>query len=962
MKRLMFFFAALAVLSCGRETLDPASYVDPFIGTDFHGHAYPGASAPFGMVQLSPDTRTDGWDACSGYHYSDSSLLGFSHTHLSGTGCADLGDILFYPSVKGLYKSDGSYVRPAHAFRHEDEKASCGYYAVNLNESGISVELTATPRTGVHRYAFHGNGEKYILIDLQHTLSTDEKVDRAELRQLSVDEISGMRRTQGWVADHQVHFYARFSVPFESCEIVSDRQALLTFDGEVREVTVAVGLSGVSEENARENCWTEVPELDFDKVRYAVETVWKEEMEDIVVEGGSDKERTCFYTACYHSKLTPNVMNDVNGEYRRSDDTIGHLPEGKNYYSTLSLWDTFRTWHPLQTLLDHEFVSDMVCSMLDMYKVSGELPIWPLASGETRTMIGYHAVSVIADAYLRGIGGFDPQEALAAMVRSSDINAKSSDLYTRYGFIPADMKKESASCTLEYAYDDWAIARMAEKMGRQEIADVYYERAMNYTNLFDGKTRFFRGRCLDGTWTEFSPFAVSRDFTEATPWHYRFFVPHDIHGLIQLFGGREEFNEALDNLFHLESDEMDISLVDVTGLMGQYAHGNEPSHNMAYLYSYSGQAWKTQKTVRELLADMYSDAPDGIVGNEDCGQMSAWYIMSAAGIYPVCPGSGELVMTSPLFNETRIRLANGKELRITADDVKNTYIGNVTFNGKKVEGTFITYEQLMEGGELHFTLVPEPVKASAGNSTEPYSLSRGSISSLPYTTSEFRLFDGKVDFDLASATEGAAVRYTLDGTEPDERSTLYERPFVLTSSATVKAKAFKEGCNPSRTSEFIASKADYLPGKEITGLKHGLSYRYHAGTFSSTAQVNEAAARQTPVRTGVMNNIDISGALDEDHFAYIFEGYLEVPEKGVWEFQTTSDDGSVLMIDGRKVVDNDFGHAAVSATGSAALDAGIHSFRLIYFEDYEGQELSWAWRLRGEKEFRKISDNHLYHN
>ena len=640
-KKLTFALLALGLLACAPRPAGPVDYVDPFIGTGYHGHTYPGATTPFGMVQLSPDTRAGDWDACAGYHYDDTTIDGFSHTHLSGTGCADLADILFHPTTREIVLHDGACVLQPYFFSHGDEKASCGYYAVELPGENIRVELTAAPRTGVHRYTFKGKGPRQVVVDLMHTIA-EEQVDMRELRTTAPDEIAGMRRTQGWVPDQYVFFSARFSEPFADVRLLGDKQAVLTFAPDTETLTIAVGLSSVSAANARLNSVAEVPELDFDAVHARAAALWREALGDIVVEGGSRDEMVNFYTAQYHTKLTPNLMSDVNGEYRRHDQRIARMPQGGAYYSTFSLWDTFRAWNPLQTLVNTTLVNDMIRSMLDMYDITGELPIWPLASGETGTMIGYHAASVIADAYLKGIRGYDAEKALDAMIRSSNINKKGSDYYVAQGFIPSNIKRESVSCTLEYAYDDWAIARMAGAMGRDDVAREYAQRALNYANVFDGSTCFFRGRGTDGNWSEpFEEFATGRDYTEATPWHYRFFVPHDVNGLAGLFGSREAFVRELDRLFTLESDEMQLDVSDVTGLMGQYAHGNEPSHHMAYLYNYVGQPWRTQELTRSLLHGMYAPTPAGIIGNEDCGQMSAWYIFSSLGFYHVCPGSNQ---------------------------------------------------------------------------------------------------------------------------------------------------------------------------------------------------------------------------------------------------------------------------------------------------------------------------------
>lgn len=953
MKKTLFLAMIMAMVSCSQAK--QTAEADPMTGTGFHGHTYPGATVPFGMVQLSPDTRTEGWDACSGYHYDDSTIIGFSHTHLSGTGCADLADILFHPSAAEPRKSEnGRYVIEPYPFSHRSENVEPGYYSVLLPESGLAVELTATAHAGVHRYIY-SDGGRFILIDLNHTV-TDETIDMSSLEEVSDTEICGMRRTQGWVNDQAIYFYARFSSPVTHIG-TAERQMLLEFSADTDTLTAAVGISAVSVENARMNLDAEVPELDFGHVRRQAAETWSSALSCIQVKGGTEKQRRIFATALYHTKLTPNVMSDVDGSFRRHDGSIAKVPEGRRYWSTFSLWDTFRAWHPLQTLLDTSFVSDMVRSMQEMYNASGELPVWPLWSGETGTMIGYHAVSVIADACLRGVRGFDAEAALKAMVRSSDINRKGSELYKEYGFVPADVKKESVSLTLEFAYDDWCIAMMAEALGHEDIAEEYRRRASSYANVFDGSTSFFRGRNRDGSrTTPFDIFSTGRDYTEATPWHYRFFVPHDVNGMIQLFGGRDLFIKALDDLFSVESDELTLDVSDVSGLKGQYAHGNEPSHNFAYLYTYAGQPWKTQKLTRELLDEMYDDTPDGIIGNEDCGQMSAWYVLTSLGLYPVCPGTGEFVLTTPLFEQAQMVLANGKTLTIKANNPqRNRYIRSVSLNGQPLTSTVVTYEQLMAGGVLEFTLCRRPVMDI--DLELPYSMTSGDEASVPYSTSAFSLFADSLEFTLGTATPGAEIRYTVDGSEPDSASALYDGPIKLHDSAVISARAFGDGFRPSRTVRFNAEKAEFIPGQQNTGLRNGVSYKFHDGRFASV----DAMRASEVTRTGTMPEPSIAGAGVEDYFGYEFEGSIDVPEKAVWEFMTKSDDGSVLYIDGRKVVDNDGSHAAVAATGRIALDKGLHRFTLLYFEDYEGEELSWGWRCSGDTEFRPVPADRLYH-
>ena len=529
------------------------------------------------------------------------------------------------------------------------------------------------------------------------------------------------------------------------------------------------------------------------------------------------------------------------------------------------------------------------------------------------------------------------------------------------GFIPSNVCRESVSCALEYAYDDWAVARMAEAMGRTETAREYDRRALNYVRVFDGATRFFRGRQADGGWSEpFDEFMAGRDYTEATPWQYRFFAPHDVNGLEQLFGGREAFVRELDRLFTLESPHEDAGLVDITGLMGQYAHGNEPSHHMAYLYSYAGQPWKTQELTRRLLDEMYAPTPEGIIGNEDCGQMSAWYIFSSLGFYPVCPGSNQFALTPPQFPKAVVRLANGRTLTVTANNPRrNTYIASVTLDGVPVTENFITYEQLMQGGELHFELRAEPDYARGTDAAaEPYSLTRGQVVSIPYTTQNVSLFTEPVPVALATTTAGAEIRYTLDGSEPDETSVLYAGPVVVDRSLTLKARGFKPRAAPSRTLTLQAEKAVFRKGLPGAGaaMRPGVAYACYEGVFSHVDEIR----RGKLVASGTMPEPSIADAPQEDHFGYIFNGWIRIPERGVWEFMTKSDDGSVLVIGDRKVVDNDGSHASVMATGRVALEAGLHPYTLMYFEDYEGQDLSWGWRAPGAALFEQIPAERLY--
>lgn len=942
----------LVLASCAKQPeiiKSPFDSVDPFIGTGFHGHTYPGATAPFGGVQLSPDTRRGNWDACSGYHYSDSTLLGFSHTHLSGTGCIDLGDLLFRPSLQTPI-----------AFSHENETASPGYYSVKLDSEQVLVELTATPHVGVHRYNYSPKTDAKLVVDLDHLLD-NEFIYEGWIKPNGNNELVGMRRTRGWVDNQYIYFVAQFSCPFTNIEQPAERQAILTFDTtNGQPVVCKVGLSIVSEANARLNLEQETGTqgFDFDAIHQLTRNAWEEELNAITVEGGTAAQREIFYTALYHSKVVPNIVNDANGEYRRHDLSVATLPTNKKQYSTFSTWDTFRGWHPLMTLLDTTLVSDMVQSFLNIYDASGELPLWPLSAGETGTMIGYHTASIITDAYMKGIRGFDAEKALEAMKVSAEKNKKGADYYIREGYIPTNIKKESVSCLLEFAYDDWCIAQLAKALGHEADYETFIQRSQNFIHVFDGSTRFFRGKRQDGNWeTPFDPFAIGRSYTEATAWQYRFFTPHDVNGLVQLFGGQEAFINNLDSLFTVTSEVVG-DLADVTGLIGQYAHGNEPSHHMAYLYNYVGQPWKTQEWTRRLLDEMYQPTPEGIIGNEDCGQMSAWYILSALGFYSVCPGSNQYALTSPLFDKATIQLANGQTLTISANDpAHNRYITKVTLNGEEIKQAFITHEQLMKGGSLVFTLTDQPDKQWASDpEAAPYSYTQEQVVSIPYIAKDLDLFENEIPVEIATATAGATIHYTLDGSEPTEQSPVYQEPFTINQTTTIQAKAFKADYRPSALLKIQARKAQLAPALQVKPTENGVAYTYYEGYFQWVADLKKGKV----IERGIMPEPTIANAKQADHFGYRFEGYLYAPVDGVYEFTTRSDDGSVLYIGQTKVVDNDASHAAIEASGRIALQKGYHAYELLYFEDYEGEHFEWGWRKPGMTQQEAIPAGNLY--
>ena len=717
---LTFLAVVTGFVSCTQKEKRLIDYVNPMVGTDFTGHTFPGATAPFGMVQLSPDTRLDTWEGCSGYHFSDDTILGFSHTHLSGTGVLDYGDVLLMPVTaydadtlnRDLYKS---------AFSHEREKASAGYYSVELDRWNVLAELTAGPRSGMHRYTYQsGKGTPSIVIDLEHR---DILLD-SDIEKTGDNTISGFRRSSSWSQDQMVNFHIEFSEPIAGYKPFGKRGALVTFAEDVRQVVAKVGISSVSTDNAKANLESDVSEgsFDFDALLAATQNRWETYLSRIDVRGGGEsRERLrTFYTAMYHTAIAPNLYSDVNGEYRGMDKKI-HKVEGFDRYTVFSLWDTFRTLHPMLSLIDRERTADFLKSFLTIWREGGKLPVWELSGWETNCMIGYNSVSVIADAIIKGIGVEDAAELLDAMVASSNKPEFGIDHYRRLNVVPAELEHESVSKTLEYAYDDWCISVVAsylyEQTGDKKYADIrdeYFRHSASYINVFDPSTGLMRPM-LNASWlTPFEPTEVNNHYTEANSWQYSFFAPHDVNGQIALLGGDEGFCAKLDSLFSAPSKTSGRTQVDITGLIGQYAHGNEPSHQTAYLYAYAGKPWKTYGIVRHVLDSLYTSRPDGLCGNDDCGQMSAWYVMSAIGLYPVTPGSDIYVFSSPVFRNISVSLENGKKIVIKSvceggDIDQCKYIASVRLNGQDYTKSYLRYSDIKDGAELEFTLVPEPV-------------------------------------------------------------------------------------------------------------------------------------------------------------------------------------------------------------------------------------------------------------
>lgn len=732
-----FLFTLILFWSCesasrvdSEGTSSPTQYVDPFIGTAEHGHVYPGATVPFGGVQLSPDNGTGGWDWCAGYNWADSLIVGFSHTHLSGTGIGDLYDLSFMPVGEQL---DFSVQPPpreskyAASFSHDQEEASPGYYAVRL-DNGIEVALTATTRVGVHQYAFPSGSPVSVLVDLGFSLNWDSptktqlKVDKARNR------LTGYRFSTGWARDQRVYFAAEFSRPIAGFQLADTTQVLsdvveaegerlrtqLFFDEEDAPLLIKVGISTASEAGAIA-ALAEVPGWDFERVRNEAKAAWEKELQKIKIATGDEALKKVFYTALYRTSLAPVVMSDPNGEYKGADGEV-HRADGYTRYDIFSLWDTFRAAHPLFTFTQPERINDFIRSMLAHYDEHGLLPVWSLLGNETNTMTGYHAIPVIADAYFKGFRDYDVEKAYRAMKASGMQDIRGVNFYKEYGYIPSDLEVESVTKNLEYAYDDWCIAQMAQDLGYEEDYRYFMERAASYRQLFDADTGFMRGKMADGSWrAPFDPrrseHRVNTDYTEGNAWQHSWFVPHDVAGLIDLHGGPAPFVRKLDSLFLISSEITgEHTSADISGLIGQYAHGNEPSHHIAYLYNYAGQPWKTQETVHEILTTQYDATPAGLCGNEDCGQMSAWYVFSALGFYPVNPAEGVYQLGSPLFESAEMQLPGDRIFRIEAPGVspENRYIQSARLNGRDLERPYLTHEEIMSGGELILEMGAEP--------------------------------------------------------------------------------------------------------------------------------------------------------------------------------------------------------------------------------------------------------------
>ncbi|MCA6069192.1 GH92 family glycosyl hydrolase [Chryseobacterium sp. RG1] len=780
MKKVIFVLLGLTAHNLFAQNY--SQYVNPFIGTGGHGHTFPGATVPFGMVQLSPDTRIDGsWDGCSGYHYSDSVIYGFSHTHLNGTGVSDYGDIMLMPTMGKPSLNSKDY---SSKFSHKNEKATSGFYAVKLDKNNIDVRLTTTKRVGYHEYTFNNAGDANIILDLNHR----DKLLEGEVKIIDNKTIEVFRRSEAWATNQYIYARIEFSKPMKISKkeangknennLYSGTELALAFSTAVKKgekISVKVSISPTGYEGAEKNMLAEGKSNDFAAVQKQAVADWDKELSKIEVKSGDKDKLSVFYTAMYHVFTQPNINMDVDGQYRGRDNKL-YYAKDFDYYTVFSLWDTFRGAHPLMTLIERKRTADFINTFIKQYEQGGKLPVWELASNETECMIGYHAVSVIADAMAKGITGFDYEKAFQASKNSAMLDIFGLNAYKNNNYISIDDEHESVSKTVEYAYDDWCIAQMAKILGKKEDYQYFMKRSQNWKNLYNPKNGFMQPR-KNGNWYEpFEPREVNNNYTEGNSWHYSYSVQQDIPGLIAAHGGKEKFEQFIDAIFSAPDITTGREQVDITGLIGQYAQGNEPSHHIAYLYNYVGKPEKTDAKIKYILDNYYKNTPDGLIGNEDCGQMSAWYILSSMGIYSVTPGLPEWQTTKPYFDEVKIHLEDGTTKTIT----KNT---------SKEELKRLGFENI------------KPIK-------DPSYIEQ---TASPVIAAD-RLFDFTTKVEITPLNEKDKIYYmTLDDDDKNVRKTFkaYKEPFTINKTTQVSAYAERNGEKSSITTSFFNKRPNH---------------------------------------------------------------------------------------------------------------------------------------------------------
>ena len=953
MKNFKYFISIILLVfisGCTENKDDYTQFVNVFIGTEGDGNTFPGPTLPFGAVQLSPDTGLEGPAKFGSYKYNHNSIIGFSHTHLNGVGEPEYRDILMMPTIGEVKLNPGDKNDTKSGYRskfdHKNETATPGYYSVLLDDYDVKVELTSTLRVGFHKYTFPKTENAHIILDLEFPGGDAEDLI---IKKVSDTEIEGLRRSHGWAYDQHVYFVAQFSKPFSSFEIAVDdsiKEGLLEARGsnlkavinyntkKSEEIYVKVGISAVSTEGARKNLEKEIPDWNFDNIVEQAKAAWNKELAKIEIEGGTDDQKTFFYTAMYHAFMSPDIYMDVDGKYRGIDREV-HQAEGFTNYTVFSLWDTFRALHPLFTIIEQERTNDFVKSLLQKYDNGGRLPMWALAGNYTDDMLGYHAAPVIADAYIKGIRGYDVKKAYEAVKHSAELEKLGLKYYKKIGYLPYDRQAESVSKTLEYSYDDWCILQMAKDLGSENDIKRYDQRSQFYKNVFDNTSGFMRGKSLDREWlAPFDPLKNSA-YSEGNAYQYMF-VPQDTDGLIAGMGGDKKFSLWLDVLFSLESDEVH------EGSIGQYWQGNEPSHHLAYLYNFVGEPWKTQKLVHQILTELHSATPRGLSGNDDCGQMSAWYILSAMGFYSVTPGQDIYVIGSPLFEKATINLENEKQFIIVAKNVsdKNIYIQSASLNGSNYTKSYLKHQDITNGGTMVFIMGDQPNK-NWGTSAEdrPYSLMGEEMVALPYIKSGLTLFENTTEIGLACSTEGTEIRYTLDGSDPFENSHLYTNPIKFLETKILRIRSFHKDLKPSITIDYEIKKAKFKESTKNVEVKRGLHYDYFERFFVTTEDMNGLM----PLKSGTMATFTIENAKVDNYFGYQFKGYIKIPKDGIYTFYLESNDGSRLFIDDVELIENEANHGPVEEPGNIALKEGLHKIKVRFFQCGGGKMLKVSY-------------------
>ena len=935
---ISFVFACILFGSCLQEKSeekDYASLVNPFVGTVGSGKTFQGPVLPCGMIQPGPYLRY-AENKISG------TIYGFSQTHLSGMaggGSETQGDILFMPTI-----GKDSFLNGFPAgFQHQNETATPGYYIVRLDSSNISIEITATIRSGLYQFTFPESTASGVFLKLENG-------------SLSVkgDEISGCN-------NKRVYFVARFSKPFKSFEVAQNDaavsnpdtvkaeniKAFFRFDTKADEaILLKVGISMVSIDGARKNLESEMPDLDFDQVRENARANWNKELSKIEVEGGTQTEQILFYTALYHSMIHPNIFMDVDRKFRSTNGKVYTATDFDNY-TNFSLWDTFRALHPLYTIINPDKTSQFIRTFLERYDHSGRFLIMEFdgVEGEHPPMIAYHSLSVLADAYVKGIRNYDvPKAYEAAKKLAMDYIRPEKELYLKYGYIPSDLKGQSVSMTLEFSYDDWCLTQLAKDLNPDD--DLYYsQRGDFYRNVFSPEVNFMRGRKSNFQFVDqFDPMQTINHYTEANAYQYSTFVPQDIEGLNALMGGEKVFENWLDSCFSVRTDYSKINLSDVTGLIGQYAHGNEPSHHIAWLYNYVGTPWKTQQRIRQILSTLYKNESEGIDGNEDCGQMSAWYVMSAMGIYAVTPGMDYYVLGSPLFDKVTINLENGKKFEITAknNSEKNIYIQSASLNDQTYPKTYLKHADIMNGGKLVFEMGSAPNKEwGAKKADRPYSPEKKfSYAKTPKIDFSDILFLDSRTVTISGTESGAKIHYTLDGSEVTEKSPLYTSPITLTKPTVLKVRSYVDGISPSYPVSSEFKQIAMLDAVNASALKPGVSYLYREGSLVKSARKQSEAP---VVNTGVLATFNVDDIKDQREFGYNFDGYIQVPETGVYTFWLEANDGAILYLNDKLIIDNDGGHRAQVLDSKIGLKKGWHPVKVDYCQNGLAKSLVLEW-------------------